>query len=127
VARVVIEDNGTGIPQEDIEKIFILFNSSKKGGRGTGLGLSVSNKILHEHGGRIDVESTVGKGSRFILQFPAVYPEETGSGDDIRRTAPMKPPGPGHHTPESGVLEQDISEQPKQQGKGATQMRKKKS
>jgi len=122
IARVIIEDNGSGIPPEDIEKIFILFNSSKKGGRGTGLGLSVSNKILHEHGGRIDVESKVGTGSRFILQFPAVYPEEAPEepGDpDVRATSPSKGPGPkgdvqpqtlaggpvrqtpSHHTPQS--------------------------
>jgi signal transduction histidine kinase len=48
---------------------------SKKGSRGTGLGLPVSQKILREHGGDIRVESTPGLGSRFILELPAGTPE----------------------------------------------------
>lgn len=80
IARVIIEDTGIGIPPEAIEKIFVVFTSSKKGGRGTGLGLSVSNKILHEHGGKILVESEVDQGSRFTLQLPAVFPESLKGG-----------------------------------------------
>lgn len=71
MARVMIEDNGPGIPAEDIEQIFSLFVSNK-GSRGTGLGLPVSQKILKEHGGRILLESEVGKGAKFVLEFPAV-------------------------------------------------------
>ena len=79
--RVVVEDNGVGIAADEIEKIFTIF-MSQKGNRGTGLGLPVSQKILKEHGGDIRVESQVGKGSRFILEFPA-----TGAADsDIRET-----------------------------------------
>ena len=48
---------------------------SKKGHRGTGLGLPVSQKILQEHGGEIRVESRFGEGSRFILELPAVPAE----------------------------------------------------
>ena len=55
---------------EDVRKIFSLFESGK-GSRGTGLGLPVSQKILREHGGDIRVESQVGQGSRFILDFAA--------------------------------------------------------
>jgi signal transduction histidine kinase len=73
-AKVVVQDNGSGISREDLEKIFTIF-VSKKGGRGTGLGLPVSQKILNEHGGRIDVDSKVGKGSIFTLAFPAVAAE----------------------------------------------------
>lgn len=69
--RVIVEDNGTGIAPEDMEKVFTLF-VSRKGGRGTGLGLPVSAKIVNEHGGRIDVQSTVGQGSRFTLELPAI-------------------------------------------------------
>ena len=76
VARVVVEDSGRGISAEDREKIFTLF-MSKKGGRGTGLGLPVSNKILQEHGGRIVVDSTPGAGSRFTIELPAVHAEAT--------------------------------------------------
>ena len=84
MARIVIEDNGSGIPAEQLEQIFSLFHSTK-GGRGTGLGLPVSQKILKEHNGRIAVESQPGKGSRFVLEFPAVY-------SDLHRTQPMNDP-----------------------------------
>jgi len=74
LARVVVEDNGAGIAPDDVEKIFTLF-VSHKGGRGTGLGLPVSQKIVKEHGGQILVDSEVGRGSRFTLELPAVPPE----------------------------------------------------
>jgi two-component system NtrC family sensor kinase len=76
LVRVVVSDNGRGIAAEDIDKMFGLF-VSRKGGRGTGLGLPVSKKILREHGGDIRVESDVGRGSRFILEWPAL-PVDTG-------------------------------------------------
>jgi signal transduction histidine kinase len=78
MARVAVVDNGVGIEKEDLEKIFAVF-VSRKGGRGTGLGLPVSQKILEEHGGRIRVESKLGEGSRFTLEFPAVSPPTTGT------------------------------------------------
>jgi signal transduction histidine kinase len=74
MARVEVLDNGSGIEKDDLEKIFGVF-ISRKGGRGTGLGLPVSQKILEEHGGRIRVESKVGEGSRFTLEFPAITPQ----------------------------------------------------
>jgi len=73
MARVVVEDNGPGIPPADVDKIFTLF-VSQKGGRGTGLGLPVSQKIMKEHGGRIAVDSEPGRGSRFTLELPAEFP-----------------------------------------------------
>jgi signal transduction histidine kinase len=76
MARVAVVDNGSGIEKEDLEKIFAVF-VSRKGGRGTGLGLPVSQKILEEHGGRIRVESNVGEGSRFTMEFPAISPPTT--------------------------------------------------
>ncbi|QDS98437.1 ATP-binding protein [Adhaeretor mobilis] len=69
-AEVVVSDNGAGIDPEELENIFTVF-VSHKGGRGTGLGLPVSQKILKEHGGDILVESQPGQGSTFTLQFPA--------------------------------------------------------
>jgi len=73
MARVRVADNGSGIDKDDLEKIFSVF-VSHKGGRGTGLGLPVSQKILQEHGGRIRVESQPGQGSRFTIEFPATTP-----------------------------------------------------
>lgn len=77
LVRVVVEDNGVGIPSEDLKKVFTMFES-RKGGRGTGLGLPVSQKILQEHGGDIHVESTVHVGSRFLLEIPAVLSDARG-------------------------------------------------
>jgi signal transduction histidine kinase len=79
VALVVVSDNGSGIASEDLADIFSLF-VSRKGSRGTGLGLPVSQKILKEHGGRIAVESVLGAGSTFTLEFPAVEPEPPPDG-----------------------------------------------
>lgn len=76
LVRVLVEDNGVGIPPEELEHVFSLFVSSK-GARGTGLGLPVSQKIVREHGGRVLVESEVGRGTRFTLELPAVLAEAT--------------------------------------------------
>jgi signal transduction histidine kinase len=72
--RVGVKDNGPGVPPEQVEQLFSPFVSSKRG-RGTGLGLPVSQKILNEHGGRIVVESQPGEGARFTLELPAVRVE----------------------------------------------------
>jgi two-component system NtrC family sensor kinase len=73
LARVIVEDDGPGIPADQMEQLFSPFVSSKKGG-GTGLGLPVSQKIVHEHGGKIHVHSEPDRGARFILEIPAVLP-----------------------------------------------------
>jgi len=72
--RVIVEDNGPGIPPEQLDTLFSPFVSTKKS-RGTGLGLPVSQKILNEHGGKIWVQSAVGQGARFVLELPAVLGE----------------------------------------------------
>jgi PAS domain S-box-containing protein len=64
-----ISDNGIGMDRETREKIFSLFFSSK-GIKGTGLGLFIANKIVDKHGGDIEVESEVGRGSRFVIRLP---------------------------------------------------------
>jgi two-component system, NtrC family, sensor kinase len=78
LVQVIVEDNGTGIPNDDLPQIFNAF-FSRKGSRGTGLGLAVSQKILKEHGGRILVESRQGEGSRFVLELPAMPAESEAS------------------------------------------------
>lgn len=69
--ELAIEDNGEGIVEENLERIFSVFES-KKGARGTGLGLPVSRKIMREHGGDVLVSSQPGKGTRFTLRWPGV-------------------------------------------------------
>lgn len=68
--RLVVADNGPGIPLEHLPKIFDPFYTTKTDG--TGLGLSVSYGIVREHEGTIDVQSQPGKGTTFILTFPAL-------------------------------------------------------
>lgn len=70
-----VTDNGIGMDKETKEKMFTLFYSSK-GSKGTGLGLFISNKIIEQHEGSIQVDSTPGEGSRFIVRMPKILPEE---------------------------------------------------
>jgi signal transduction histidine kinase len=69
MVRVTVADDGAGMDPETLAGIFNLFVSTK-GSRGTGLGLTVSRKILREHGGDIHASSAVGAGSTFVLEFP---------------------------------------------------------
>jgi len=77
LARITVSDNGPGISPETLADIFTLFVSTK-GARGTGLGLTVSRKILREHGGDIRATSTEGTGSIFTLEFPLQLPRPEG-------------------------------------------------
>ena len=86
LVRISVADNGAGMPSETLADIFNLFVSTK-GSRGTGLGLTVSRKILREHGGDIRAESTEGRGSTFTLEFPLRLPSDAdaeldGDSDD---------------------------------------------
>lgn len=67
--QVTVKDNGCGIPRENLKKIFDVFFPTK-GHKGTGFGLAVVKKIVHEHSGRIDVSSEPGKGTTFTLTLP---------------------------------------------------------
>jgi signal transduction histidine kinase len=80
--EIIVADNGEGIAPDDIKRIFSIFES-KKGARGTGLGLPVSQKIMREHGGDIRVESIPGSGSKFFLQLPAQPPQMLRSTDTV--------------------------------------------
>jgi signal transduction histidine kinase len=75
IVQIEVEDNGPGIPAEDHERIFIEFEqtrigSSKSKPEGTGLGLALAKKLVQMHGGKIWVESEIGKGSRFCFTLP---------------------------------------------------------
>lgn len=69
--EVHIRDNGMGIPQRIIDKIFKPFFTTKPTGEGTGLGLSLSYDVMKAHGGDIKVESTEGEGAEFTIEIPA--------------------------------------------------------
>jgi signal transduction histidine kinase len=85
LARITVSDNGAGMTPETLAEIFTLFVSTK-GARGTGLGLTVSRKILREHGGDIRATSRPGEGSSFVLEFPLRQPEPGGDGGDPTAT-----------------------------------------
>ncbi|NQV23055.1 MAG: GAF domain-containing protein [Rhodopirellula sp.] len=71
---VEVADNGPGIPEEQLDTLFSIFESTK-GARGTGIGLAVSQKILREHGGQIVLDSKPNQGTRFRLIWPACEDE----------------------------------------------------
>jgi signal transduction histidine kinase len=68
--EVSVKDNGTGIPQKVLDKIFQPFFTTKPTGQGTGLGLSLSYDIVKAHSGELKVETKEGEGSEFIIQLP---------------------------------------------------------
>jgi signal transduction histidine kinase/ligand-binding sensor domain-containing protein len=68
--EIRVSDNGIGIPQNAISKIFQPFFTTKPSGQGTGLGLSLSYDIVKVHGGEIEVQSTEGEGAEFIVNLP---------------------------------------------------------
>ena len=74
--RVVIQDNGCGIAQKNLPNIFSLFESTK-GGRSTGIGLTVAQKLIRELHGEISVVSTAGVGSKFTITLPHTNHEDT--------------------------------------------------
>jgi signal transduction histidine kinase len=69
---ITVRDNGSGIPQKIIDKIFQPFFTTKPTGQGTGLGLSLSYDIIKAHGGEIKIETKEGEGTTFIIQLPVV-------------------------------------------------------
>ncbi len=69
---ISVKDNGNGIPQKILDKIFQPFFTTKPTGQGTGLGLSLSYDIIKAHGGELKVETKEGEGAEFIIHLPVV-------------------------------------------------------
>ncbi len=67
---IAVKDNGNGIPQKILDKIFQPFFTTKPTGQGTGLGLSLSYDIVKAHNGDLKVETKEGEGSTFIITLP---------------------------------------------------------
>ena len=68
VVRVIVADNGPGIPASEREKLFLPYYSTKR--RGSGLGLAIVRRIIAEHGGSIDVGDNTPRGTRFTIELP---------------------------------------------------------
>ena len=66
---LTFEDNGCGMNEQTIQRIFEPFFTTKEVGSGTGLGMAISFGIIEEHGGSIDVESTIGEGTKIKIYF----------------------------------------------------------
>ena len=66
--KIAVRDNGPGVPEDIGEKIFVPFFTTKK--TGTGIGLPMAQKIIHSHGGILDLRSSPGEGAEFIIQIP---------------------------------------------------------
>jgi histidine kinase len=91
-----VADTGSGIDYEIHKKVFTTFFSTKGSGKGTGLGLLTTRKIVQQHGGKVSFESTAGAGSTFRLEFPhdrLPRPDEAEAVDEDRSSA-----GDGHGT-----------------------------
>jgi two-component system NtrC family sensor kinase len=70
--EISVKDTGNGVPEENVEKIFEPFFSTKEVGKGTGLGLSICYGIIEAHGGRIEVESKMNEGTTFRVILPVL-------------------------------------------------------
>jgi signal transduction histidine kinase len=79
-ATVVIRDNGCGIPEDQITKIFNPFYTSKS--NGTGLGMGIAKNVMDAHNGRIEVHSQVGSGTEFLLSIPIADALRAGGKDE---------------------------------------------
>ncbi|MGH0038298.1 MAG: PAS domain-containing sensor histidine kinase [Myxococcota bacterium] len=76
--EVCVKDTGCGIPRQDVSRIFEPFFTTKEKGKGTGLGLLVTKRIVFDHGGRIDVTSDEGEGTEFRVRLPLCPPAPAG-------------------------------------------------
>ena len=79
---VEVEDTGTGFPTDQAARLFDAFYSTKKRGHGTGLGLTISQRIIKDHGGTIGAEGKQGKGAKFVVQLPLA---ESGDSEEASK------------------------------------------
>ena len=79
---IELSDTGRGIPRENLKRIFDPFFTTKEVGKGTGMGLHLAYKIVQAHGGGIEVDSTVGEGTRFRVELPIAGPPQAKESQD---------------------------------------------
>jgi PAS domain S-box-containing protein len=103
MVRLAVDDTGSGMDQAVLKRIFEPFFTTKEVGKGTGLGLATVYGIVKQHGGWIEVESTVGKGSSFHVYLPAIAPPAA----EIRKPPAVEPLRGGTET--ILVVEDDLA------------------
>jgi signal transduction histidine kinase len=87
--RLVVTDNGVGIPPENLDKVVTPFFTTKPVGQGTGLGLSICDGVVRAHGGQLLLESVVGKGTSVALELP-VHATSASAGTAGTSAAPKR-------------------------------------
>ncbi len=88
-----VSDTGQGMPEDVTERIFEPFFTTKDRGHNTGLGLAIVSSIVQQHGGHIEIESRVGRGSSLSLFFPRAEPQPSNSEPATREPIPKVPVG----------------------------------
>jgi|GEM_PF-1914274 PAS domain S-box-containing protein len=83
MVTIEIEDDGPGIPSNNLKNIFDPFFTTKEVGRGTGLGLSICYGLINQHGGVLSVDSTEGEGTTFTIKLPIGQPEPVEALEDL--------------------------------------------
>ncbi len=91
-STIILEfsDNGAGMNDETMENLFESFYTTKSDGKGTGLGLSITKKIITEMGGSINVESSLGKGTKFTVRLPASE-QMVSEGKEVQASQDLQP------------------------------------
>lgn len=105
--RIIVADNGPGIPSDNIAKLFDPFFTTKPLGKGTGLGLTICNTVIQEHRGKILVESTPKQGATFTVELPVVACVAETASQPQRKIMPAAKPQPPSDTKPSVLLVDD--------------------
>src|SRR5258705_245414 len=92
--RIVLQDNGPGIPEANLSKVFDPFFTTKDVGKGTGLGLSLCYGIIKEHGGTVTVRSKPNQGATFVIELPLAAAPAPAPAEASEQIEPLPPQPP---------------------------------